>query len=109
MKHSNECGIWLSRSVRDSKKWDYKIGRESIDVQRDAYRESKKKNCKVLYLIQQSLDAANFEKIGYKGLRGEVATLRNLNYCRWRTMKLWLNSSPRFNHSPIKCNQMEKR
>ncbi|RDX97843.1 hypothetical protein CR513_19348, partial [Mucuna pruriens] len=37
------------------------------EVQRVVYKESKKKDCKALFLIQQCVDSTNFEKISHGG------------------------------------------
>jgi len=39
------------------------LAANAIEVQRNAHKELKKKDCKALFLIQQSLDEANFERI----------------------------------------------
>lgn len=43
---------------------DYdEFGENSTEVQRNAYKEFKKKDCKALFFIQQSVDSGNFERI----------------------------------------------
>jgi len=39
------------------------LAANAIDVKRNAHKELKKKDCKALFLIQQSLDEGNFERI----------------------------------------------
>ena len=39
------------------------LAANATDVQRNAHKELKKKDCKALFLIQQSLDEGNFERI----------------------------------------------
>ncbi|KAF1859154.1 hypothetical protein Lal_00000985 [Lupinus albus] len=39
------------------------IGENASDAQRIVYKESKKKDCKALFLIHQGVDGANFERI----------------------------------------------
>ena len=39
------------------------LAANATEVQRNAHKDLKKKDCKALFLIQQSLDEANFERI----------------------------------------------
>jgi len=39
------------------------LATNAAEVQRNAHKDLKKKDCKALFLIQQSLDEANFERI----------------------------------------------
>ncbi|MCI70323.1 F-box protein, partial [Trifolium medium] len=39
------------------------VGDEGTEAQRTAYRANKKKDCKAIYLIHQSVDEINFDKI----------------------------------------------
>lgn len=52
------------QEVHDIVKSRYQeLGENPTDEERATYRESKKKDCKVLFLIHQCIDAANFDKI----------------------------------------------
>jgi len=43
---------------------DYdELGGNATEVQRNAYKELKKNDCKTLFFIQQSFDGGNFERI----------------------------------------------
>ena len=39
------------------------LAANAIEVQRNTHKDLKKKDCKALFLIEQSLDEANFERI----------------------------------------------
>ncbi|RDX87993.1 hypothetical protein CR513_30472, partial [Mucuna pruriens] len=50
------------------------------EVQQAVYRESKKKDCKALFLIHQCVDSANFEKIALANLAKEAWDILNKSY-----------------------------
>jgi len=67
----------------------------ATDVQRAAFREDKKKDCKALFYIQQNVDNQHFEKIA-KATRSKEA---------WDILENYHNGGEKVNRSS--CNDIE--
>ena len=90
------------------------LATNATEVQRNVHKDLKKKDCKALFLIQQSLDEGNFERISKSTSSKEAWDIlakyhegddkvkliklqslrRNFELKRWRRIKILLNTSP---------------